>query len=675
MKSMKRILAVVLALLLTVTLIPVSAAKNGNTPKEEVVYIRLNGDGSVKEIHVVNIFELDAAGQIIDYGAYENLRNMTTTDELGYANETVTIDAQAGRLYYEGKLKSNVMPWNIKIRYFMDGQEYTADEIAGKSCELKITMQITENTACEGNFFAGYTLQTSVSLDTKSCANISASGATIANVGSKKQLTYTILPGKGANIEITASVKDFEMAAISINGIQLKMNIEINDDLIQDKIDELLSGIFRLDEGAGIIKDGATQLFDGANALKDGMNQMQSGAGALAGGMSQLESGLGTITQNSKELMDGAWKVYESLCAAAETAINAKLTEYNMSPIKLTPKTYSSVLKDLLKQMEVSEVYDKAYATALKTVTAEVKARENEVYKGYIESIAEEVYLTYLRSQAEMLYEQVATQKLIEQLMTLGMSQMAAEDYIKTKEGKELLKVALDSMTDEQKEQVIQGALGYLTDDQKAQIRDGALKTLTADQKKQILDGYIDQVMKSKEVTDQITAAVTAANSAAASVMDLMGQLDSYSLFYEGLKTYTGAVDTAYQGAHSLKVNMDTLAQSAGKLNSGIITLASGVKELLDGATQMKDGTTEFLNETTGANDIITNLVDNIISSISGSSFQLTSFVSSKNENINAVQFVIQTEAIVMDAPVVEEPAPAQPLTFWQKLLRLFGLY
>jgi putative membrane protein len=157
--------------------------------------------------------------------------------------------------------------------------------------------------------------------------------------------------------------------------------------------------------------------------------------------------------------------------------------------------------------------------------------------------------------------------------------------------------------------------------------------------------------------------------------MDLMGQLDSYSLFYEGLKTYTGAVDTAYQGAHTLKVNMDTLAQSAGKLNSGIITLASGVKELLDGATQMKDGTTEFLNETTGANDIITNLVDNIISSISGSSFQLTSFVSSKNENINAVQFVIQTEAIVMDAPVVEEPAPAQPLTFWQKLLRLFGLY
>lgn len=675
MKNVKRIVAVLLVLLIAISMIPASAASSDSTPKEEVVYIRLNGDGSVKEIHVVNIFELDTLGRIVDYGAYESLRNMTTTDELGYANETVTIDAQAGRLYYEGKLKSNVMPWNIEIHYFMDGVEYTSEEIAGKSGDLKITLRVSENEDCEGGFFDGFTLQTTVALNTKKCTNISAPGATMANVGSKKQLTYTILPGKGANIEITAKVEDFELAAISLNGIQLKMNIEINDDTIQEKIDELLDGVDRLDKGAGILKDGATQLFEGTTALKDGAGQLVTGADALASGAGQLTNGLGTITESSQELMDGAWKVYESLCSAAQTVINTQLAEHGLDPITLTPKTYSAVLKDLLKQMDVDEVYEKAYETALQTVTAQVEARQEEVYAGYIESIAEEVYLTYLRSIADSLYEQVATQKVMEQLIAMGMSEEVAQDYMKTQEGKDLIQLALDSMTEAQKEQIIQAALGYLTDAQKEQIREGAVNSLTKEQKEQILDGYIDQVMKSQEVTDQITAAVAAANSAAASVTTLMGQLDSYSLFYEGLGTYTDAVDTVYQGAQTLQINMEKLADAVGTLNTGVGQIVSGSKDLLDGATQMKDGTTEFLDKTSGADEMISNIINSVIDSVSGGSFQLKSFVSEKNTNVQAVQFVIQTQAIEMENEVVQEPAPVENLTFWQKLLRLFGLY
>ena len=198
MKHTKRIIAALLAALLIIGTLPMSAfAAAENTPKEEVVYINLNADGSVKEIVVVNIFDLDKDGQIIDYGKYENLRNMTTTDKIGYSGETVTIDAKAGKLYYEGKLDSNVMPWNIAIRYYMDGKEYKASDIAGKSGNLKITIDITKNENCIGNFFEGYALQASVTLDTEKCSNIKADGATVANVGSNKQLTYTILPNKG----------------------------------------------------------------------------------------------------------------------------------------------------------------------------------------------------------------------------------------------------------------------------------------------------------------------------------------------------------------------------------------------------------------------------------------------------------------------------------------------
>ena len=69
MKITKRIISFLIVALLVAATLPVSAfANQANTPKEEVVYVNLNSDGSVKEIYVVNIFELDADGKVIDYG-------------------------------------------------------------------------------------------------------------------------------------------------------------------------------------------------------------------------------------------------------------------------------------------------------------------------------------------------------------------------------------------------------------------------------------------------------------------------------------------------------------------------------------------------------------------------------------------------------------------------------
>ena len=153
MKTRKRILAAGMAALLTMTSLPFSAfAAEEHTPKEEVVYINLNADGSVKEINVVNIFDLDGKGTIIDYGAYESVRNMTTTDEITCEGNQVSVEAEAGKLYYEGKLTNTQMPWKINIHYYWDGAEYDAKELAGKNGSLKITMDITENTACAGTF-------------------------------------------------------------------------------------------------------------------------------------------------------------------------------------------------------------------------------------------------------------------------------------------------------------------------------------------------------------------------------------------------------------------------------------------------------------------------------------------------------------------------------------------
>lgn len=676
MKHTKRIISVLLIASLIIGVMPFSAfAASENTPKEEVVYINLNADGSVKEINVVNIFNLDKDGQIIDYGKYENLRNMTTTDKIGYSGETVTIDAKAGKLYYEGKLDSNVMPWNIAIRYYMDGKEYKASDIAGKSGNLKITMKITENTNCIGNFFEGYALQASVTLDTEKCSNIKADGATVANVGSNKQLTYTILPNKGADIEITAKATDFEMSAIAINGIKLNLAIDIDDAEIQSKIDEIIGAVNDLDEGAGDLKDGAEDLYKGTTLLNDKVGELYTGVGALNSGATELYNGLTAITSKNKELLSGAYEAFKGLCSASETILNTELTKNGLQAVTLTPETYAAVLTDLLKTMDADAVYNMAYNKALAEVTAQVEAQADTLYAGYVEQNANTIYLAYVQSQADTLYAQVAAQAVMEQLIANGYNEQQAMAYLQTPEGQALIAQAVAAMTDEQKQQIITTAVANLTDEQKTQIKAGAVQSLTDDQKTQIKNGYIEQTMKSKEVTDQITAAVAAANTAAASVTELKGQLDNYSLFYEGLKSYTSAVSDTASGANTLKINMDTLYANVGTLKTSVGELNDGVKSLFDGTTELKNGTGEFVKETAGIETEVSGKIDSMITEATGSDVEVTSFVSEKNTNVDSVQFVIQTEAIEVAEVVNAEPVIEEQLNFWQKLLRLFGLY
>lgn len=660
MKHTKRIIAALLVALLVISLLPLSAfAASNNTLKEEVVYINLNADGSVKEIVVVNIFDLTEDGQIIDFGKYETLRNMTTTDKIGYSDETITIDAKAGKLYYEGKLSTNVMPWNISIRYYIDGKEYKGSDIAGKSGNLKIAIQITKNEKCIGNFFEGYALQAAITLDTKKCSNIKADGATIANVGSNKQLTYTILPNTGADVEITAKVTDFEMSAISINGIKLNLAIDIDDTLIQEKIDEIIGAINELDKGANNLNDGAKELYDGTTTLNSKVGELYTGVGVLNSGAAELYNGLSAITSKNDELINGAYVAFQGLCTASETILNEELSKNGLPTVKLTPETYATVLTELLKTMDADAVYNTAYNKALAKVTALVESQAEALYAGYIEQNADAIYRTYVESQADTLYEQVATQAVLEQLIAAGYPQDQAIAYLQTAEGQVLVVQAMAVMTDEQKQQIIATAIASLTDEQKTQIK----------------NGYIEQMMKSKEVTDQITAAVAAANTAAASITELKGQLDNYSLFYEGLKSYTSAVSNAASGADTLKINMDTLYENVGLLKTSVGDLNNGVKTLYEGTTELKNGTGAFVKETDGIETEVSGEIDNMITEATGSDMETTSFASEKNTNVDSVQFVIQTEAISIEEVVSTQPVVQEKLNFWQKLLRLFGLY
>ncbi|MEA4912383.1 MAG: hypothetical protein VB092_07240 [Oscillospiraceae bacterium] len=673
MNTGKKILSMLLAAILLFSMAAPAFAAAVPSEKEEVIYINLKADGTVEDIYAVNIF---GKGDITDYGDYASVGILNTDDEITQNGDTITFTASADRTYYEGKMKTTDIPWNISISYFMDEKQYSADEIAGKSGRLKICFRVTENTACGGGFFDGYALQAAFTLDTDRCSGIAAPGATIANVGKDKQLSYTILPGEGIDAVITANVTDFEMDAVSINGIPLSLSVELDDAELQDKIDELIGAVADLDQGAADLNDGAQALSGAMDALSEKTVELNSGTGRIAGGAADLYGGLSALAAQNDPLTGAAWSAYVGLCSASEEVLNAQLSANGLSAVTLTPETYSAVLQGVLAQLGADEIYAQAYKSALQTVSAQVDQQAEALYAGYIQANADSIYLAYVHGQAQALYAQVAAQAILEQLVSDGtMDRQQAEAWLQTAEGEAQVARTVANMSEEQKSQIISGAVAGLSDAEKQQILQGALASLTDEQKTQIRSAYIQQQMAGDEVTAGITAAVAQSGEAAARVAELKGQLDSYGAFYKALKEYTDAVGSAADGANALKLNLDTLYESTGRLNASVGQLDAAVKELYAGTDEMKDGTGKFADETADMRGQVDEQIDSMLESLTGDTAEVVSFVSEKNTYVDSVQFVLQTEAVKSQQIDSAGSVTEGPLTFVQKLLRLFGLY
>ncbi|MGN0243379.1 MAG: hypothetical protein ACI4CT_04870 [Lachnospiraceae bacterium] len=351
-KYVYRVIAGLVALLLLCSsLTAFVSAKEKNSPKEEVVYVNLDGQGSVKEINVVNSFVTPGNGVITDYGDYETLRNMTSNDRIQYQNGKVSISTGDKTLYYEGKLKQKEMPWTVAIHYYIDGKEYVAGDVAGKSGQLEIAIQIKENKKCSSSFFEDYALQINLLLDTEQCRNIEAGSATVANVGSRKQLTYTVFPGKGADISVKADVEDFEMDGITLNGVKLNLDFDSLGVPSEKKMKKAIHSIEELDDGAGEIQNGVQDLYSAVGTLKDKTSQLYTGTGQLVNGSKELSAGLSALSGQNQALLQGAKTTYKALCKQAETAVNSQLAQFGMPEIQLTPENYTEVLNQLQQQV------------------------------------------------------------------------------------------------------------------------------------------------------------------------------------------------------------------------------------------------------------------------------------------------------------------------------------
>ena len=268
-RFVRRVSALALAgCLLAGSSLPAFAA--ASAAKEEVIYANLTASGAVTGLYAVNSFSVQAGDTVADHGSYTAVRNMTTSDAVEQSGDTVTVHVtEDGKLYYEGTMDAaTALPWVVKLTYTLDGAEISSDELGGKSGVLSIRLQVSRNPDCTGSFFDDYALQVTMSLDTGLARNISAPGATVANVGSKKQLSYILLPGADSDV----------------------------------MLEQLQSGSVQLDDGANALADGIAQVQAGIDTLNGNSGALTGGSARVRAALTQMQTALNGISASTDEL-------------------------------------------------------------------------------------------------------------------------------------------------------------------------------------------------------------------------------------------------------------------------------------------------------------------------------------------------------------------------------------
>ena len=562
------------------------------TSKDEVVYATLKANGDLGEIYVVNTLDVAQAGEILDYGEYSSVKNLTDLSELKSEGQTVRIDAPEGKFYYQGDMKDDSeLPWDITISYSLDGREVDPSELAGKTGHVEINIHTTANKDVGVVFYENYLLQISLMLSNK-YRNLEALGGMVANAGKNKQITFTVMPGNEEKFSVEADVEDFEFQGMEIAAVPSTLPIDTSEmGNMTDDLTTLSNAIRDVNNGVADLKDGVTQLNNGVATLRDGSSQFRDGINEIDGASSE-------IVAASNSIGDALKTISTSLTTNSDDMDLTKLSEL---PAGLT-QLANGLTETANGLSTLQESYSQAYL-ALDDAIEGIPAGQ----------LTEE--------EIAGLYTSGADSDVLDRLVAFySAAQKVKGTYSVAKKAFDAVEPSLNQASGALKE--MSGTLTSIANDLSASLEEMDVSALG-------------------ELQNGLATLAT-----------------NYGEFHTGLVDYTEGVSQ--------------LSASYNKLHTGITELSNGTGELANGVGKLHNGTDELYQETKDLPDQMQEEINQMIQEYDKSDFKPVSFVSSKNEKVYSVQFVIKTESIQKEEQEMEQEEPVKEKGFWDLLLGLF---
>jgi X-X-X-Leu-X-X-Gly heptad repeat protein len=387
--------------------------------KDETVYVICNADGSVSKVIVSDWLKNGTkADQITDQTDLQDLEVVKGNATYTMDSDNMTIwDTKSGDVFYKGTSTKD-LPVSVAVSYQLDGQDISAEDLAGKSGKVTIRFDYTNTqyemvdvNGTQTKIYVPFVVLTGMVLDNEKFSDIAVSNGKLVSTGDDTMVIGFAMPGMQDSlniskddleipdyVELTADVTDFSLDTV-MTLASAKFTSDVSDDDISslettagvDNLDTLPDSLAQLTDAMKQLTDGSDELYTNMQTLLEKTNELATGVQELAAAVKQLDSGstalydgsislrdnlktlqtgLGKLSGSSASLNAGAKQVFQSLLDQANAQIKASGADIPT----LTIENYDQVLSSASLASSVSA---QANATAKSQVTAAVKAQES----------------------------------------------------------------------------------------------------------------------------------------------------------------------------------------------------------------------------------------------------------------------------------------------------------
>lgn len=650
---MKKYIAIVLCVVLVLSIVNVSFA---STVKDEIIYMNLESSGKLQETYVVNVFH--SKGDIVDYGRYDSIKNLTDMSDIQRDGEKIMVHTDSDKFYYQGNLKGIVMPWDIKIDYYLDGKKVEAEDLVAATGTVKIIISVKKSNNGNESIYNHFSLQVSVGGDSHKISEVVSKGANVAYAGGKTTVNYVILPKEEKKIEIEFQASDLEMDPIRFVAVPFKMDFDFDIEDMDNpmkKIDELKNGVSELEGASAGIRDGVS-------SLSGGLSELSNGSGSFNSGLQELSDTSEQLRQSSKDILEGI------------NQLNAGLNAQEVDKNSLAALVQASnEIKNAITQMaDGLREYQNAFSQFDNTTDFSSLISANEEVRLALEQSLQQLSLI---PEADLTPEQVAAKALLSSQIDLIDRTIHALKYKEIAEENGM-------MSDN-----IQGVIANL----EQQLQTPGLPEASIAE----IQAKIEMLKKQVALFDNnkaaLLAGITFIDTMESELDPLIAGLDelseNYNKFDAGvssiggldeLKTNVSQLANGYaqfdKGINQLIDGQNELAKNYVDLDSAIYGSMKGAEMLSDGADKMYGGISEL---NSGLNQFnikeINNKVDDLKNKYTFGEYEVKSFVSSKNTNVKIQQFILATPAIEKEIVKKSKENKIEDRSLWTKLKRVFG--
>lgn len=410
--TVKVVGSVLLSAVMAGSMMPVTVFAQSNdenpTEKTETVYSVLNSDGSISDTIVSSwLHDEDGINNIKETLNLTDVKNIKSNEKPSKDGNTYTWNAKGNDVYYEGTATKQ-LPVSVKIRYELDGQEISANDIQGKSGRLKLTISFTNNYSEVKNIngksiviHPSYLAGGMLNMSTGNFTNVKCESGKIVNDGTNEMLAFANIPGlnetlKSAGLDkvnnqlgisddvtVEADVNDFDLGSIMVG---MTNEIDLASELGEiGSVSELTDGIDQLIEADNQLIDGSKQLYDGTTQLKeqaapltgssDQVRQLSAGAIQLNDGVKALQTGISQYTAGASEIISTA---QQGLYGISQGSGQLSYVINNGIEEKPSLKAIMKSMSDGLKQMGdmAGKVDTKALQQAITDTNADLVKME-----------------------------------------------------------------------------------------------------------------------------------------------------------------------------------------------------------------------------------------------------------------------------------------------------------